>query len=161
MQDSGLSLRPVTESDRQQVWEWANDPAVRAVSFSQSSIPWDSHVEWFAQKLHDPNCYWFVACDRHNNPIGQVRFEIVQAQTAEIHLSLDQAKRGLGYGTLLINLAVQKLFQTTSIQSIHAFIKPGNQASIRAFEQAHFDNLGTAILKDQIALHYTRSNFDR
>ncbi|HEY9619568.1 MAG TPA: GNAT family N-acetyltransferase [Crinalium sp.] len=155
MKDKVLSLRRVTETDCQLLWEWANDPTVRAVSFSQQPIPWETHVQWFRQKLHSSSCHWFTACDRHNTPIGQVRFEMTESNTAEIHLALAQAKRGFGYGTVLINLAVQTLFQTTAVQQIHALIKPDNLASIHAFEQAQFQKIGMITVKGHLALQYT------
>jgi len=48
-------LRRVCEADGRLLWEWANDPTVRRVSFSPEPIPWAQHVNWLKARLEDPN----------------------------------------------------------------------------------------------------------
>ena len=151
-----LRLRPVREDDCKLLWQWANDPEVRASAFSSDSISWEKHVQWFTHKLHDINCHIFIALDSQDTPIGQVRFDTHNDEQAEIDVSLAQEKRGVGYGKFLINTAVKVLFSRTAIQAVHAFIKPSNEASIRAFEKANFTRTSREVLKKQFALHYKR-----
>ena len=151
-----LKLRPVREDDCRWLWEWANDPKVRSSAFFSTPIPWEKHLQWFTNKLHDPNCHIFIALDNKNTPIGQVRFDATNNKQAEIDISLDKGKRGIGYGSLIINKAVQELFRWTSIQAVHAFIKPHNQASITAFKKAQFKKLGMETVRGNTAVHYIR-----
>jgi UDP-2,4-diacetamido-2,4,6-trideoxy-beta-L-altropyranose hydrolase len=151
-----IRLRAVCEDDCRLLWEWVNDPDVRAASFSSDTIPWDRHRQWFANKLHDSNCHIFMVLDRQDTPIGQVRFEARDHQQAEIGISLDKGKRGAGYSSTLIDKAVKKLFRLTPIQAVHAFIKPSNEPSIRAFEKAHFKRIGRKIVSGNLAWHYVR-----
>jgi UDP-2,4-diacetamido-2,4,6-trideoxy-beta-L-altropyranose hydrolase len=92
-----------------------------------------------------------------DKPIGQVRFDILDDKYAEISISLDGNHRGRGYGTLLINLGVEALLRQTPVKAIHAWIKPYNIASCKAFEKAQFKKLTEEVIKDHPALHYLRT----
>ena len=73
--DRLLKLRKVTQEDCELLWQWANDPIVRAASFRSDSILWEDHFEWFNKKLHSFNCYYFIAVNKLEEPVGQIRFE--------------------------------------------------------------------------------------
>jgi RimJ/RimL family protein N-acetyltransferase len=149
-----LRLRQVREDDCRLLWEWANDKEVRASAFSSDPIPWEEHVRWFIRKLHEPTCFIFIAVDNEDTPLGQVRFDVDKDGEAEIDVSIDRDKRGLGYGALLISKAVKEVIRVTHIRAVHAFIKPNNEASMRAFERAGFKRLGVENVRGNIALHY-------
>lgn len=151
-----LRLRQVREEDCRLLWEWANDPEVRASAFSSDPIPWEEHVQWFMHKLHESSCLLLVALDEQDIPVGQVRLDVKDDGKAEIDVSIDRGKRGLGYGSLLIDMAVEEAFRVTPIQAVHAFIKPHNEGSIRAFEKAKFKRLGTETMRGNAATHYVR-----
>lgn len=151
-----LRLRQVREHDRKLLWEWANDLEVRAGAFSSGPIPWEEHVCWFTHKLHDPNCFLFIGLDDRSTPIGQVRLDMTNDSEAEIGVSIEKSRRGSGYGSLLISKAVEEVFRTTRIRTVHAFIKPGNEGSTRAFEKAKFVRLRIETVKGSTAEHYLR-----
>src|SRR5215208_4772539 len=99
-----IQLRPADANDMRRVWEWSNEPAVRAVSFSSDPIPWESHQQWFTAKLADPSVLFLIAEDESGQPIGQLRFEF-RVQIATISLSLAAEARGGGFGVEMINQA--------------------------------------------------------
>lgn len=148
-----LRLRMAGEDDCKLLWEWANDRAVRQSAFSSDPIAWENHVEWFSRKLFDPKCFLFVALDDKDTPVGQIRFDI-DGDQAEVDVSVDESKRGLGYGGLLISIGVEELLRVTSVQTVNAFIKLNNVVSIKAFERAKFKNLGVEIVRGNMAIHY-------
>ncbi|MGQ9862393.1 MAG: GNAT family N-acetyltransferase [Thiobacillaceae bacterium] len=160
MDAKGVTLRPACMDDCRLVWEWANDPEVRAASFSTDPIPWTDHVKWFENKLRDPNCFFFIALDENGSPVGQVRLDSDESGQAEINICLGKDKRGLGYGPIMVGMAVEEIFARTSVSSVHAFIKAQNQASIKVFEKAGFRRQGVDIVKGNQAVHYfiERSN---
>ena len=147
-----LRLRQVCEDDCSLLWEWANDPDVRAVSFSAEPIPWEHHVQWFKSKLNDPNCFFYVALDSEGVPVGQVRYDIDGNQTV-IAVSIDQKFCGKGYGSAAIWLASQELFGASNIDMIHAYVKRGNEASARAFMKAGFRDMGITTVREHQAIH--------
>jgi UDP-2,4-diacetamido-2,4,6-trideoxy-beta-L-altropyranose hydrolase len=149
-----LRFRRVKVHDCRRVWEWANDPVTRAVSFSSAPIRWETHVEWFLSKLGDPSCMFLIAEDTEGNPVGQVRYD-KDKEGKMISVSVAPEFRGRGYGTAMIVLSLDE-FQRRYFE-IHAYIKPDNLASIRAFEKAGFVDHGMTTVKDSPAKHYVYS----
>ena len=147
-----LRLRRVRQENCRLLWQWANDPAVRAASFSSEPIPWERHVEWFQQKLKDPHCLFFIAIDSKGVPIGQVRFDITNSE-AIISVSIAKEFRGKGFGTKLIQIASKQIFVNSHISVIHAYVKQSNKASVRAFIKAGFQNVGITSFHGYKAVH--------
>jgi len=156
MQGEEIRLRLVCKDDWRLLWRWANDPTARLAAFSSDPISLNEHVSWFKDKFNDPNCFIFIGLNDPDKPVGQVRFDINEKNEAEIDVSIDKNKRGLGYGSLLISLSVEKIFNTSGIKAVHAFVKPENKASVRAFEKARFERVGEKIIKDEKAVHYIK-----
>lgn len=132
-----VTVRPALSSDCALIWRWANDPEVRKRSFSSEEITWETHVNWFTRKLQDRLCAIYIAIDEKNLPIGQVRIEKKDRHEAEIHVTVDTAKRGQGYGTSIIKCALEQV-EANSLERVNAFVKNDNVASMRAFERARF-----------------------
>lgn len=149
-----LKIRSVTDEDCRLLWEWVNDPDVRASSFESDPIPWEEHVRWFRGKRVDPNCHIYVVLDQDNHPIGQVRFDIQSDSGAEVIISIHIARdqRGRGYGEDALRLACEHFFKAARTQPIAAYIKPQNVASIRAFEKAGFVHQGRTQVKGHEAV---------
>ncbi len=127
-----LRLRHVQEKDCRQLWEWANDPEVRPVSFATEPISWERHLEWFNSKLCDPNAVLYLVVDSGGIPAGQVRYQIDETRAA-VSISLAPQFRGKGYGEVVLKMATEDLFRTTAVTQIDAYVKPNNTASLRLF----------------------------
>jgi UDP-2,4-diacetamido-2,4,6-trideoxy-beta-L-altropyranose hydrolase len=156
MRCAGLGLRRAKENDCRMLWEWVNDPEVRAASFSSESIPWEKHADWFIRKLRDPNCLIFIAEDERGSPAGQVRFERMQDGDFETDISIARDRRGWRLGACLMAKAAEQVFLETAARGLHAFIKMENQGSIRLFEEAGFGQIETVETRGCEALHYVR-----
>jgi UDP-2,4-diacetamido-2,4,6-trideoxy-beta-L-altropyranose hydrolase len=155
MKACDIRFRPATERDSRLVWEWANAPEVRAVSFSRKPIPWESHVEWFASRLRNPACRFWLASMSGGEPFAQVRFEPAEASdTMVMSVSLDGKHRGKGLGPQVIWAASQKLFAEGAARRIEALVKVDNTASCRAFEKADFHRAGERVIQGQPAFVY-------
>lgn len=149
-----ISLRRAREEDRELLWRWANDPDVRSASFSTSQISWQEHDAWFENKLRDKNANLFIALDREGEPIGQIRLDRVREGEAEIDVSVARERRGRGYAALLISRASQMAFSEIGLTRLHAFVKPENQASSRAFARADFVQANDVEVRGDAAAHY-------
>jgi UDP-2,4-diacetamido-2,4,6-trideoxy-beta-L-altropyranose hydrolase len=158
LQEETLALRDAAPEDARLIWEWASDPAVRAVSFTSDPIPWDSHLRWYAARLQDPQSLFWLGC-RAGHPVGQVRFDL-SGNRAVISVSLDPEARGKGLGALLIWKACRALFAARPIAAVTALIKPGNPASARAFEKADFRLQGEREERGQPTLIFTLERED-
>ncbi len=159
--DKKLRLRLVQQEDCRLLWEWSNDPEVRAISFFSEAIPWEQHVEWFASKINSTACILYIAVDRNEIPVGQIRYDI-ETNQAIVSINIDNKFRHQGYGSHLIKIGCKKLFHDSDVKTINAYIKPSNQVSIRAFSKAGFQNMGTITLRGCQAIHLSMSqqNFD-
>lgn len=147
-----LRLRRATPEDCRAVWELANDPTIRAASFSSAPIPWEAHVGWYARQLASPEALFLLAENEQGALVGQVRF-VLNAGEAVISVSLAAAFRGAGLGARLIQLGSQALFRETDAARIHAYIKADNRASITVFTRAGYRLLPPTVLADAPAAH--------
>jgi RimJ/RimL family protein N-acetyltransferase len=147
--EDNVWLRPAHEEDCRLVWDWANEPSVRAASFTTDFIPWEKHQEWFRTKLQDPNCAFFLALDGTGTPVGQVRFDRNQDDVV-ISVSLAPECRGRGIGKTVIQKGARKVFSSWGSKRIQALIKVENESSHRAFLSAGFSPLDKVVVKGQL-----------
>lgn len=137
-----LKIRSATDEDCRLLWEWVNDPEVRALAFESNPITWEAHIAWFRRKRFGENSYMYVVMDQDDCPIGQVRFDVQADGRAETDISIAREQCGRGYGVEALRIACAHLFRTAPVRWIVAHMKPDNAASIRAFEKAGFVHQG-------------------
>ncbi|HYX69142.1 MAG TPA: UDP-2,4-diacetamido-2,4,6-trideoxy-beta-L-altropyranose hydrolase [Terriglobales bacterium] len=148
-----LLLRRASDADCEVIWKWASDPEVRAVSFSPEPIPWESHVSWFHARLADPFCLFYIASNAEGEPVGQARYD-VSGQEAVISVSLARRFRGRGHGARLLRQASSKVLNEAGVKLVHAYVKPGNEASVHAFLRAGYRQAQPATVRGHQALHF-------
>ena len=153
----GIRIRTVRADDIRLLWEWANDPEVRAASFSSGAISWETHVKWFAEKFGENRSLLFIAEDEAGRAFGQIRFDL-NGSDAELNISLAKEKRGAGLAVPLIEAGVREVFARTECARVHAFVKPENAASAKAFEKARFVRLGIEQIRGNAAVHFLCSS---
>ena len=149
----GFRLRPAQLDDSRSLWEWANDPAVRAASFSSALIPWESHVAWFAEKLGQGRSLILIAEDDSLTPCGQIRFDVRADGGWEVDVTVAATMRGQGLASRLIRLGIQGLRKEHPDARVHAFVKPVNEASLKAFEKAGFTRIAAEQIRGNAAIH--------
>jgi RimJ/RimL family protein N-acetyltransferase len=137
-----LTYRTARLADAQLYFDWANDPDTRRQSFNSDPISHERHIDWFNRKLTDSNALLLVFDTELGQPIGQVRFERTpiadMPDEVIIGLSVDARQRGKGLAHQLIKQSCGVCRARWGEVTIHAYIKPENQASVRAFERAGF-----------------------
>ncbi len=158
LRDEDFRLRPARWADAEVLFQWANDPAVRAAAFSPDPIAWEDHRGWFKDRLADSGCRVFLALDGEDRPLGQVSFEGLGKGEAETGVSVARESRGSGLGGRLIGLAAEAVFRSGVFHTLHAFVKPDNIASQRAFESAGFQNKGLNTRKNHPAVHFMKES---
>jgi RimJ/RimL family protein N-acetyltransferase len=157
-------LRRVRADDVRLLWEWANDPEVRAASFSPDPIPWKAHETWFAERLRVgrsatsaektyPRSLMLIADNEDARPLGQIRFDARTDGEWEVDLSIAKEVRGRGIASQVITLGVQVLLEDGCDIRIHSLVKPTNVASVKAFERAGFKRIGIEKVRDHAAIH--------
>src|SRR5207244_5513431 len=103
---SKICLRRATSSDCKLLWGLANDPTVRAASFSPKPISWDQHTAWFQSKIETNNCHILIG-EENGTVVGQVRIDLRSDGEGEIDVSLTREFRGRGIGKQLIDMALR------------------------------------------------------
>lgn len=131
-----LSIRHATPGDMQVVFDWANDRMVREASFSSEPILREDHERWFAAKLAAKDCLFYIVEKENGQCAAQVRFDL-HNNAAVISVSVEEGCRGGGFGTAVIRLASLE-FRRTYPLPVHAYIRPDNIASIKAFRRVGF-----------------------
>jgi UDP-2,4-diacetamido-2,4,6-trideoxy-beta-L-altropyranose hydrolase len=132
-----ITLRKVIHDDCELIWQWSNENETRKASYSIEPISWDEHVGWFRKKLADPHHVFFIALDGKDKPIGQIRYTI-DDKIAIVSLSIASDSRNQGYGSELLSIAANRLFQEKKVEEISAYIKSGNPVSLKTFQKAGF-----------------------
>lgn len=148
-----IRLRPAQADDCRMIWNWTNDPINRTASFASELIPWESHEVWFEQRLSDPRCLFYIAKDGEGTPVGQVRYQI-DGQEATISVSVAPEQRGRGSGSHIIYVATRQACEIKSLLVVHAYIKPDNLASARAFVNAGFVEQDLTQVQGHPARHF-------
>jgi UDP-2,4-diacetamido-2,4,6-trideoxy-beta-L-altropyranose hydrolase len=148
-----LRLRRATEADCQLLWEWCNDSTVRAHSFDAQSVTFAEHRRWLGRKIADARCVLLIACNGGAAPLGQIRYDLKDGE-AIVSVSVDERVRGSGYGTEMLRMSAAKIFAQTDVSAIHAFIKPDNTGSLRAFARCGYRMIGSLTLQEQPATHW-------
>lgn len=141
LRGDAFTLRRATPDDCRLLWEWANDPAVRASSFSPAPIPWEDHRRWFAARLAAPETLILVAELDRGIPLGQIRFDGAGG-AAEIDVSVASRFRGAGFGSRLIGRGTEELFRRSAVREAYAVVRRENASARLAFAQAGFTETG-------------------
>lgn len=159
LKNEPIRLRRVREEERDLIYRWINEPVVRSRSFRPHVITPEEHRDWFSSVLANPDILYFIAVDEHDRPVGQARFRI-ESDHAVISVMLEPASRNKGLGSRVIGIATRKLFALTSVREAHAFIKTGNESSIRAFAKAGYTDEGKTSVENQDAYLLKRRRSD-
>lgn len=138
-----LDLDRVSWSHVDLLFEWANDPIVRASAFNSAQITRDEHELWLSGRLErngDRNQHWIAHLDAQ--PIGQIRFDHRES-IWEVSVTLDEAARGRGLGSAVIAAGTRQLANALGeSHTVIAQVKAANLASMKAFLAAGYKLLG-------------------
>lgn len=136
-----LNLRAARPEDEQLVLAWRNEASARAASFSTRKISHRRHHTWFTDRLADPDCVLLIV-EEDGRPIGQVRLDRLNRDSAEISIGLSPDARGRGLGREALRRSVLEATRLLAVADIKAFVKQSNAASLAAFIAAGFRVVG-------------------
>jgi RimJ/RimL family protein N-acetyltransferase len=131
-----LVIRPALPEDARSVWTWRNDPAARAMSADDRSIPWETHRAWFEDRLASPDTIMLIG-SLGEEAIGVLRFDR-RGESAEVSIAIAPERRGQGWGGRLLRQGCTIIEQGGFARFLEARIKPENRASQRIFASAGF-----------------------
>lgn len=151
-----MHLRTAHIEDARLLYDWANDLEVRRMAFSSNPIDWASHIKWLEKKLSDPNAYIYIAIE-DNEPIGQIRFDIINDTEAQVDIHTKPGMRGKGVGSRIITSGVSRFFSDSRVNTVHAVIKQQNTKSRRAFNKAGFKDVQRKLINGAECILMTKN----
>lgn len=129
---SGIEIRLAMQDDSEKLFEWRNNPAIRAASRKPDVINWEDHQKWFASALASSDRLLLIG-QREGLPVGVVRFDI-QGDEAEVSIYLVPDIRQSGQGRELLQSAEYWLAANRpKVNKISAYVLGGNERSHRLF----------------------------
>ncbi|MCX6535393.1 MAG: UDP-2,4-diacetamido-2,4,6-trideoxy-beta-L-altropyranose hydrolase, partial [Actinobacteria bacterium] len=140
--ESDLVVRLAKADDCVEFFNWVNDPAVREQSLTTSTIQWEDHKRWFAEKISSASCETYVL-EASGLPVGQVRFDLI-GDCAEIDYSLDKIVRGRGWSSTLLEKSI-KAYCRRQATSLCAVVKRSNTLSRAVFFKIGFEESGSLV----------------
>jgi RimJ/RimL family protein N-acetyltransferase len=147
-----VRLRPAQAGDARLLFEWANDPLTRAMSFHSDPISWAEHERWFGRVTSQAGVLLRIVEVEQSEgwaPCGQVRLD--QDDTISLSIAPQWRSRRLAVPALRAAIAVGRQHGR---QEFRAFIKPENERSQKVFGEAGFESLGQAEVLGQPCLVY-------
>jgi RimJ/RimL family protein N-acetyltransferase len=150
-----IRIRHAAMADASLLWQWANDLVTRANSLNSEPIPWAVHQNWYAKKLASKDCRLWIM-ERGEFPVGQIRYDRISADGAEISLSVAPPMRGRGLGTLLLKMTLPLVACELGVNWVRGIALCENTASHRAFEKASFTVAERRLIDDRECLVFQR-----
>ena len=133
--ESDLVVRLAKADDCVEFFNWANDPAVREQSLTTSTIQWEEHKRWFAEKISSASCEIYVL-EASGLPVGQIRFE-KSGSVAQINYSLDSIVRNRRWASVMLEMAMEQYLERGAV-SLNAIVKSENKRSRSVFFKLGF-----------------------
>ncbi len=124
--------------DAKILFDLANDPLLRSMSFSEKPIKWEEHLKWLSGRFESEKCSIYIGVDEADNKVGYIRFDMVSFDEAKISISIARDFRGKGYGSQLLNAGCKKIFEKSSVKKLWAIVKKENIISAKFFKKAGF-----------------------
>jgi UDP-2,4-diacetamido-2,4,6-trideoxy-beta-L-altropyranose hydrolase len=129
---SDIELRAATAADSNSLFEWRNDPSVRAASRIPDVIDLDTHQGWVNSVVNSSDRILLIG-ECEGSPVGVVRFDL-RGPEAEISIYLVPGPHPPGLGRSLLQCAERWLAANRpAIIRIRARVLAGNERSARLF----------------------------
>lgn len=133
-----ITLRQARYDDAFLLHTWRNEPTTYTQCRVAAPVSWPEHIAWLQRVLADENRYLYIAELDEIAPVGVVRLDKLQDKLFEINVTIPSVYRGRGYGSIIIDTAINNLLKIYKSVRVIAYIKADNVASVRAFEKAGF-----------------------
>ena len=134
---SGLTLRPASISDAEQLRRWRNDLSTRSASGTTHEVHPDEHERWLRAKLEAPTGTLMIV-EENGRPIGQARLDLQEPHAAAVSISLDRSRRGRGLSRQVLLAVIERARAMTGVDQLVAQIRVENEVSRRSFASVGF-----------------------
>ncbi len=131
------SLRPVTPGDARTLFDWRNQPHIRAASLTTAPLDWQAHLDWIAGLSAREDGVWWVYSEA-GRALGHVnaRRHGQGMWRWGFYIGAQDAPRGAG-GRMLA-LAIARLFARPDCHILSAEVRADNPASVALHRRLGF-----------------------
>ena len=149
IQTKRLLLRPLTQSDAQDIFEIFSDKQVMKYydllpfkNIERASRQIDFFIKGFEERSM---IRWGIELKENSKLIGTCGFFALNEDVskAEIGYELNRSYQGRGYMTEALDAILRFIFSETDINRVEAYIEPPNIASQKTAEKVGFTKEGT------------------
>jgi UDP-4-amino-4,6-dideoxy-N-acetyl-beta-L-altrosamine N-acetyltransferase len=146
-------LRPLSQSDLQQVLTWRNSDRVRSCMCNDSTISWSEHYKWYKESLKNPTIRIMI-CEFQDRPIGLINAAKIDSLNSKcswgFYLGDMTASKKSGYVMSLLFLDF--IFDSLGIRKVYGEVLGFNVNSLLFHKNLGFTQEG--ILKK----HFLRND---
>jgi RimJ/RimL family protein N-acetyltransferase len=130
-----ITLRPARTTDMALLRDWRNDDQVVRFSGTAKRVSAAEHAAWLSAHLADPTTRLWVA-EEDGVPVGQARIDR-DGDVGTVSISVAARHRGRGVAVAILRAVIG----ISSAARLRALVRPGNVASLHAFERVGFHPL--------------------
>ncbi len=133
-----IFLRKANFSDIEFLWYLRNQPNVYKYSRNSRPISWKEHINWILPiilRINDKNLF---VIKNLKTPIGQIRFDWLKSEEAEISISILKEFQAKGFAKKALSSAIKEIKNQKKAKKIIAEINKNNVSSIKLFEKLNF-----------------------
>jgi UDP-2,4-diacetamido-2,4,6-trideoxy-beta-L-altropyranose hydrolase len=133
-----LKIRVANADDIHAVYEWVNDPEVRANSYHSENIPWEDHQKWFYEKIAQKGVHYYIA-ECNEVRLGQVRLDHLGDNLFIVNYLINQNFRSAGWGKSMLSSVIKHFVASIGMPvELEGHVKIENIASQKIFEKLGF-----------------------
>lgn len=133
-----ISLKKTNFSDIEFLWYLRNQPDVYKYSKENRPVPWKEHINWISPIILEMSNKNLFVIKNLKTPIGQIRFDWLNSEEAEISISILKEFQKKGFAAKSLDLAIKKIEKQKKAKKITAEIHKNNISSIKLFEKLNF-----------------------
>jgi len=132
-------LRQATKDDAQLIYRWRNDPSIIALSQSQRPVNLAAHHRWLTAALANPD-YLVLVIEADGEPAGQLRFERLGREDADVTIYLIGDRLGRGHGSRAMALGeAEARRRWPELRRLWASVLTSNARSLAYFCKLGFE----------------------
>jgi len=133
-----VNLRRAFLSDLQTTFKWVNHEAVRRFSLNTQAVSFDSHNEWFSEKIKSEETAFYILENSDKAALGSIRFDLHE-NTGKINYLVDPQYHGMGLAMILVKKGIAALKEEVpEVRSVYGWVFQSNVASVKIFEKLEF-----------------------
>ena len=132
-----VTLRPLTLSDTNIIVRWRNSDAVRLNMYDQRLLTAEQHRNYYLNQIVKGKVLQYVI-EADSISVGTIYCRYIDPIIAELGVFLASEKQKMGYGSTALNIFLELIRKTTSIEILRLKVLKTNVRAIRLYSKAGF-----------------------